>query len=140
VEYVAARLKLEPERISAIESGAEPLARDGRGRSTARSLAAAIGADSEAAAGLLVPAEDPPRRPPAPRRVFTGATLGAALSVLALLVGLAILALRAAPPTDAPSERQALVHRPDYVGRLLGDERRAALEPGPPVRQTPPRP
>ena len=142
VEFVAARLKLNPERLAAIESDAEPLEPDGHGRSIARSLALAIGADPQAAAAFFQCDATGGRARTSARRVFTGAALGTALGGLAAVVSVGIYAVwasRAESPIG-PARAEQVVYRPDYVGQLLEDPDRASVESRPAVRQTPDRP
>ncbi len=137
--WVAARTKLKPERIAAIEAGEEPLGHDAPGRSVARTLAAAIGADPEAAAGLLRGEAD--ADPPASRwrrtrpdvRVsiaFSGPALAFAL---AAAVGLGVWALWAGTARDAdpigPVRSTDVIYRTDYVGNLLAAPSTSSARP-----------
>jgi hypothetical protein len=135
---VAARLKLKPERIAAIESGSERLERDGRGRSIARALALSIGAHPEAAVCLLRPAKTGGRARSPSRRVFTGAALGTALALIAGAASLVAFAIWAARETGpiGPARAQEVVYRTDYVGRLLHDPGVGSVEARSGVRQT----
>ncbi|MFQ5698305.1 MAG: multiprotein-bridging factor 1 family protein [Myxococcota bacterium] len=140
-EWLAARLKLAPSLVAAIESGERPLSGDGHGRSIARALARSMGADPETAVTLLRRAPAPSRALRThPRRVFTGVALGTALAAAAGVgVGLRALwsALGAAHEVAAPSPER--VYRPDYVARLL-EGAAPAIEPSRALRDTPPRP
>lgn len=142
VEFVAARLKLNPERLAAIESDAAPLEPDGHGRSIARSLALAIGADPQAAAAFFQCDATGGRARTSARRVFTGAALGTALGGLVAVVSVGVYAVWASRVESpiGPARAEQVVYRPDYVGQLLGDPDRASVESRPAVRQTPDRP
>jgi hypothetical protein len=142
VEFVAARLKLNPERVAAIESGREPLEPDGHGRSIARALALAIGADPEAAASLFHADRRGGRARVPSRRVFTGAALGTALGGLAAVVSVGVFAVWTSRDADpiGPARTVQVVYRPDYVGELLEGPERESVETRSGVRQTPDRP
>ncbi len=122
VWFVAARTKLSPERVREIEGVEGALARDGQGRSTARALARAIGADpQEAAAQLAGPSPRAARRwrPP---WTDNWLRLGGALGI-ALGLGLGAWWLdhwlqNVGTSQDSPP----LVYRTDYVERLLNAE------------------
>lgn len=119
--YVAARTKLTPERVREIEDSGATLETDGLGRSTARALAIAIGADPNEAASLL-----------GERRAIRGTqgdrsawlrglvwALGRRAGLVLLLgAGLWLLGLwlsGAIARDGAP----AVVYKPDYVEKLL---------------------
>jgi hypothetical protein len=122
--FVAARVKLPPERIRAIEMDAGVLKPDGHGRGIARALASAIGADPEegvARMGRHPLGEAAGQRTRWVRSFLRlGGTLGVALalSLGAWLLGTWLQSGEAPPETDSPQ----LVYRPDYVGRLLGGD------------------
>jgi hypothetical protein len=120
--FVAARTRIAPERIEAIERGSVALADDALGRGTARQLAHAVGADPEEALARMGRADAEPLRPAGPRRLralllWGGA--GVALVALAALLWLGALWLR----SGGPGEGAGVVYRPDYVDELL-DQRR----------------
>lgn len=121
VFFVAARTKLSPERVRALEAGAEQLGRGGHERATARALACAIGADPEEAVARLGAASRGAPRPhregdwrPHPLARWTRPAVAALLIASGLWL-LAEFLLR----SDPPNERPTLVYRPDYVHRLL---------------------
>ncbi len=126
VWFVAARTKLSPERVRAIETDEAALKADGHGRGTARALARAIGADPGEAMVWL--ARKPTRsaaRARARARVrlfFSPVRMGATLG-LGLGLGLGAWLL-GSWLSSGESQRDAppLVYRPDYVERLLNGE------------------
>ncbi len=122
VWFVAARTKLSPERVRAIETDEAALKSDGHGRGTARTLARAIGADPGEAVAWL--ARKPTRSTARARArlFFSPVRLGATLGLgLALGLGAWLLGSwlsSAESQQDAPPR----VYRPDYVERLLNGE------------------
>ncbi|MCP4005648.1 MAG: helix-turn-helix domain-containing protein [bacterium] len=116
VYFVAARTRLTPGRVEAIESGQEPLSFDGQGRALARHLADAIGADPQEAAAHLIGPRRRSRRLPGFSSPWTlwGVRAVAVLLVSAVfwLFGAWLLA---APEQEHPS----LVYRNDYIHKLL---------------------
>jgi hypothetical protein len=139
---VAARLKLEPTQLAAIESGAAPLGGDGRSRSIARSMARAIGADPQAAAAHLGPVRAGAMPRARSRRVFTGAATSTA--AIATLIGLVAGLWGAwswlAPEPEFGPRAEDLVYRPDYVGDLLTDRAEGSVESERPLSETDERP
>jgi hypothetical protein len=118
--FVAARTKLTPERIQRIEDGSEALQRGGHGRATARVLAGAIGADPEEGVSRL--SRWVPQRGNRGRNGRTGNVLrwGRSLGIL-LVLGLGVWLLGTwLEGVDASGDPPRLVHRPDYLDRLLG--------------------
>ncbi len=114
---MAARVKLAPERVVALEAERDRLPADGRGRALARSLALAIGADPGEASGQLGPAARPSlQRPlgPTVQRVSAPRVLAALVIVLGLWVAGEWWIGRSAGASGAR------VQRPDYLGALLG--------------------
>lgn len=140
-EWLAWRLKIAPGALAAIESGEQPLIGDGHGRSTARALARAMGADPEMAVTLLRREPRPPPLRSRPRRVFTGVAIGTALAAVALTAGVGLRALWSslASTPEVASPSPARVYRPDYVARLLRGVA-PAIESSRTLRDTPPRP
>jgi len=120
--FVAARTKIPPERIRAIEDGEMPLARDGHGRATARALARAIGADpEEAAARVRRGRARALRRSRPPRherlfRVFRSVMIVVVLGAGVWFLGYWLDAI------DVAADSKPLVDRPDYVDRVLGGD------------------
>ena len=128
--FVAARTRIAPERIEAIERGLVALGDDTLGRGAARQLACAVGADPQEALARMgaqpAPAgrmlrrtlATPSRSGPSVVRallLWTGGLAGLALSGALLWLGAAWL------ERGAPSA--GIVYRPDYVEHLL--QRRA---------------
>jgi hypothetical protein len=120
LEWVSLHTKLAMPRLRALEAGCDPLGCDRSGRAAARSLAQAIGADPDEAAGRLSDAVAATARleaPPAPvaRGValphWTPALLLALVAAGAAWGLLAFLETRPAPAPD-------VVFRTDYVERL----------------------
>ncbi len=123
VWFVAARTKLPPERVREIERVEGALARDGHGRSTARALARAIGADPQEAAARLAGRSPRAARRWRPPWIGDWLRLGSAVGIV-LGLGLGAWWLdhwlqSAGTSQDSPP----LVYRPDYVERLLNGER-----------------
>ncbi|MCZ6822251.1 MAG: hypothetical protein O7F10_04800 [Deltaproteobacteria bacterium] len=122
VWFVAARTKLPLERVREIERVEGALARDGHGRSTARALARAIGADPQEAAARLAGRSPRAARHWRPPWIDNWLRLG---SVLGIVLGLGLGAwwldhwLQSA---WAPQDSPPLVYRTDYVERLLNGE------------------
>ena len=122
VWFVAARTKLPPAQVRAIETGETPLLPDSSGRALARALASAIGADPEAAATRLgrPQAAGPKARSRTRLRArLSPLRLGAFVGVV-LLTALGFWLLQRW--IDAPglaAQGPAPVYRPDYVGRLV---------------------
>ena len=120
VWFVAARTKLPPERIQALEDGISSLGNDGHARATARGLARAIGADPGEAVAKLSRRR---RGSSGDRR--SGAWRAGLLAwgphaSVALVLGLVAWVLASWLLSYGPGEESPpLVYRTDYLERLL---------------------
>ena len=125
VYYVAARTKLRPERIHAIELALDPLCPDGRGRVMARELAQAIGADPTEAivrlmgTGAAGSAADRGAAAPGRRR-WQRHGPRALLSAALVAIGWLLVSWLLEVGDDASTQ---IVHRPDYVQQALDEMR-----------------
>ncbi len=122
VASVSSRTRLSPERICALEQGAELLGADGRGRATARALAVVIGADPEEAVYRLGDGGGAARSRPV-RASAVRLPLGGRALAAVLMAGLGAWLVARLVLTGGASDRiPGVVYRPDYVERLLIDE------------------
>ena len=122
VWYVAARTKLPPDRIRAIEDGPGDLRRDGHGRATARALARAIGADPEEGVGRLSRRSGSVAKRRRRSRILR-VPRGRVISLfLALAVGGALMMGAVLKLANATGESPSVVRKTDYLERLLGGD------------------
>jgi cytoskeletal protein RodZ len=118
--FVAARTKLPPERIRAIELSGAGLKPDGHGRGTTRALARAIGADPEEGVARLVRGAPGTAGRKRTRWIDSFRLVRSSMGMV-LVLGLGALLLGVwLRNAETPQESPPLVYRPDYVQRLLG--------------------
>ena len=122
IATVSSRTQLAPDRVRALEQGADLLGADGRGRAMARALALAIGADPGEAVYRLGDGGGAPRSRPA-RASAVRLPLGGRALAAVLVAGLGAWLVARLVLTGGASDRiPDVVYRPDYVERLLIDE------------------